>query len=232
MISVRKASERGHADHGWLDTHHTFSFAEYYDERFMGFRSLRVLNDDRVQPGMGFGRHPHEDMEIVSLVLEGELEHHDDLGNGSVIRPGEVQRMTAGTGVRHSEKNPSPKKPVHFLQIWIEPDRPGIAPSYEQRALPKTTPEKPLALIASREGGNGSVTVHQDVKVWLATLREGTQASYPIAPGRYAWVHVATGRATVNGQSLAEGDGVALSDEAAVELVGRADARVLIFDLA
>jgi redox-sensitive bicupin YhaK (pirin superfamily) len=198
----------------------------------MGFRSLRVLNDDRVAPGMGFGRHPHQNMEIVSLVLDGELEHGDDMGNGSVIRPGEVQRMSAGTGVRHSERNPSSKKPAHFLQIWIEPDKRGYPPSYEQRTIAPTAPEKPLALIASNDGREGSVTVHQDVNLWLARLREGQRATYALPPGRHAWVHVATGRATVNGEHLAEGDGVSLSDEARVELVGRADAQVLIFDLA
>jgi quercetin 2,3-dioxygenase len=233
MITVRKSEDRGHFDHGWLDTRHTFSFAGYHDPAHMGFRALRVINEDRVQPGQGFGNHGHRDMEIVSWVLEGELAHRDSTGGGGVLAPGEVQRMTAGTGVTHSEFNGSRERPVHFLQIWILPDRPGHAPSYEQRAVPEAARRGRLALIASPDAADGSTRIHQDARVY-ATLLEGEERlRHPIAPGRHAWVQVARGALSVNGRDLAAGDGAALSGEEAVELAARGDpAEALVFDLA
>ena len=231
MIRVRKAAERGHFDHGWLDTYHTFSFADYYDPAQTGFRALRVINDDRVAPGGGFPTHGHADMEIVSYVLEGGLAHKDSLGTGSVIRPGDVQRMSAGTGVRHSEFNESRTAPVHFLQIWIIPDRRGHAPGYEQKTFPEAERHGRLRLVASRDGRDGSVSLHQDVSLWAGTLDEGQKAEIALASGRHAWVHVARGAATVNGRRLGEGDGAALSDERAVSLTGHGG-EVLVFDLA
>lgn len=231
MITIRKADARGRYDHGWLDTRHTFSFADYHDPRHMGFRDLRVVNEDRVVPGEGFGTHPHRDMEILTYVLEGALAHRDSLGNGSTIRPGEVQRMSAGTGVRHSEYNASRDAPVHFLQIWIRPDRAGHAPSYEQRAFPAAERRGGLRLLASPDGADGSLTIHQDVRVLGALLAAGQEATLALAPGRHAWVQVAGGEVDVNGTSLAAGDGAALSDEPQVSLRARADAEVLVFDL-
>jgi redox-sensitive bicupin YhaK (pirin superfamily) len=234
MITIRRAEERGHAEHGWLDSHHTFSFADYYDEAHMGFRALRVINEDRVKPGQGFGTHGHRDMEIVSYVLEGELGHRDSMGNGSTIRPGEVQRMSAGTGVRHSEMNPSRDAPVHFLQIWILPDRAGHEPGYEQKAFPEAERRGRLRLVASQDGADGSVTLHQDARLYLGLFAEGERARHALANGRGAWVQVARGQATVNGQALSAGDGAAIEGEAAVEVAGRGDgvAEVLVFDLA
>jgi quercetin 2,3-dioxygenase len=234
MITIRRAGERGHADHGWLDTRHTFSFADYYDAQHMGFRALRVINEDRVQPGQGFGAHGHRDMEIISYVLEGELGHKDSMGTGSTIRPGEVQRMSAGTGVRHSEMNASRDRPVHFLQIWIVPDREGHAPGYEQKAFPEAERRGKLRLAASPDGADGSVTIHQDARLFLGLLAAGERARHAVAPGRHAYVHVARGEVSVNGEPLAAGDGAALSGEAAVELAGRGEqpADVLVFDLA
>src|SRR5436190_13430958 len=193
MLTIRRASERGHADHGWLKSSHTFSFADYHDPAHMGFRALRVINDDYIAPGRGFGTHPHRDMEIVTYVLEGALEHKDSMGTGSVIRPGEVQRMSAGTGVLHSEENPSREKPVHFLQIWIIPEKAGIKPSYEQKAFPASERRGKLRLVASRDGSEGSVTIHQDAALYLALLDESERATYEPGPGRHAWVHVARG---------------------------------------
>ncbi len=232
MMVIRRAAERGHADHGWLDTHHTFSFADYYDPNHMGFRTLRVINDDLVDPGHGFGTHPHRDMEILTYVLSGALEHRDSMGNGSVIRPGDVQRMTAGTGVTHSESNPSRDEGVHFLQIWILPERHGLAPGYEQRRFDDAERRGRLRLVASRDGRDGSVTVHQDVSVYAGLLDANERTRHALAQGRHAWVHVARGRVRVNDRELSEGDGAALSDEHHVDIEGVAGGEVLLFDLA
>jgi quercetin 2,3-dioxygenase len=232
MMTIRRASERGHAEHGWLDSHHTFSFADYYDERHMGFRALRVINEDRVAPGQGFGTHGHRDMEIVSYVLEGALEHKDSIGTGSIIRPGDVQRMTAGTGVRHSEFNASREEPVHFLQIWIVPDKNGHAPSYEQKTFTDAEKQGRLRLVASPDGRDGSVTIHQDAALYAGILREGERASFPLAAGRHAWVHVAKGTARVNGELLRAGDAAAIDDPGAIEIAGQDAGEVLLFDLA
>jgi quercetin 2,3-dioxygenase len=231
-LQLRRAADRGHADHGWLNSFHTFSFADYHDPRHMGFRALRVINDDTVAPGRGFGSHPHRDMEIISYVLEGELGHRDSMGNGSVILPGEVQRMSAGTGVVHSEQNPSQTKPVHFLQIWIVPDRRGHEPGYEQRAFPPAERAGKLRLVASPDGADGSVTIHQDARLYTTTLAEGDRVEHLVAPGRHAWIHVARGAATVGEHALGAGDGAHTSDAGAVSLVGGAGGgEVLVFDL-
>jgi quercetin 2,3-dioxygenase len=244
MLSVRTGATRGATRAGWLDSRHTFSFADYYDPQAMGFRVLRVLNEDRVAPGQGFPTHGHRDMEIVSYVLAGALEHQDSMGNGSVIRPGDVQRMTAGTGVRHSEQNASRDEPVHFLQIWLLPERAGLAPGYEQRAFPEGERRGQLRLVGSSDGRDGSVTVHQDVSLYLARLWAGDEARHPIAPGRSVYVHVARGEISVNGRDLGSGDGASLSGEAARELRGRGNqatgdeigdgggGEALVFDLA
>lgn len=232
MITVRPAAQRGHADHGWLDSHHTFSFADYHDPAHMGFRQLRVINEDRVQPGRGFGTHPHRDMEIVSYVLEGGLQHRDSMGTGSVIRPGEVQRMSAGTGVTHSEFNTSSTEVVHFLQIWLIPSRRGIQPGYEQKTFSKEEKDGRLRLVASPDGAGGSVTIHTDARLYAGLFGEGQSADHALAPGRHAWVHVARGRVRVNGQELSAGDGAALSDEAKVHVEGIEGGEVLVFDLA
>jgi quercetin 2,3-dioxygenase len=232
MVTVRRASERGLSQNDWLHSRHTFSFAEYHDPRNMGFGRLRVINEDTVAPGHGFGRHPHRDMEILSYVLEGSLEHGDNMGNGSVIRPGDVQVMSAGTGVVHSERNHSPSQPVHFLQIWIEPDTRGVTPRYEQKRFSEEQKQNTLRLIASRDGREGSVTFHQDASLYTGLLDPGGAITRPIAPGRRAWVQVVRGEATVNGQPLAAGDGAAIESEATLELRGRAEpSEVLIFDL-
>jgi len=230
MIQIRKAEERGHFDHGWLNTYHTFSFADYYDPKCMGFQALRVINEDRVEPGRGFGTHSHRDMEIVTYVLEGELEHRDSMGTGSVIRPGEVQRMSAGTGVLHSEVNPSRTKPVHFLQIWILPERQGLRPEYEQKAFPAGERAGKLRLVASHDGAEGSLTIHQDAKLFAGTLRDGESIRYSLHPGRHAWLQVARGTVDVNGKKLSAGDGAAIEDEKEIDLKGQ-DAEVLLFDL-
>lgn len=229
MISVRPAAERGHVNFGWLDTRHTFSFGQYYDPRYMGFGALRVINDDRVAPGAGFPMHPHADMEILTYVLEGALEHRDSIGNGAVIRPGEVQRMSAGTGIRHSEFNASQELPVHLLQIWILPERSGLAPGYEQKAIDVGDE---LTLLASRDGRDGSVTIHQDAGVFAARLVPDKPARHRLAPGRRAWLHVARGDAVLNGIALAAGDGAAVTDESDIELGTRSGGEVLLFDLA
>ena len=230
MITLRPSSERGHANHGWLDSHHSFSFADYYDEAHMGFGPLRVINEDRVQPGMGFGTHAHRDMEIISYVLEGELSHRDDIGNGSVIVPGDVQRMSAGRGVRHSEFNPSRDRAVHFLQIWIVPAQQGIPASYEQSRLDEEQKRGKLALLAAPPGEGGAVAIHQDARVY-AGLFDGTEsAQLPIA-GRRAYVHVARGAVCVNGQPLHAGDAAMLEDESEVRIDGGRQAEVLVFDL-
>lgn len=232
MIQVRHANDRGHADHGWLKTHHTFSFAGYHDPAHMGFRTLRVINDDWIAPGQGFGTHPHRDMEIISYVLEGGLEHKDSMGNGSVIRPGEVQRMSAGTGVTHSEFNHSKSELVHFLQIWLLPARAGLRPSYEQKAFAREEKDGRLRLIASPDGRDGSVTIHTGALVYAGLFDAGQSAELPLDKGRHAWVHVARGKLSVNGQALEAGDGAALSNESAVKLQGVEAGEVLVFDLA
>lgn len=230
MMNIRKANERGHANHGWLDTYHTFSFADYYDPRWMGFRTLRVINDDLVMPGMGFGTHPHRDMEILTYILSGSLEHKDSMGNGRVIRAGEVQYMSAGTGVRHSEFNPSGDEAVHLLQIWIQPDRTGLAPRYAEKSF-AAMPNGGLHLVASKTGREGSIAIRQDADVWLAKLGAGQRATHPLAPGRHAWVHIAEGEVTLNGKTLAGGDAAAVSGETALELSASKPAQALVFDL-
>jgi len=230
MINIRRAGERGHTQLSWLDSHHTFSFGEYHDPAHMGFGTLRVINDDRVAPGQGFGTHPHRDMEIITYVLDGALEHRDSLGTGSVIHPGEVQRMSAGTGIRHSEFNASKAETVHFLQIWIVPEKSGLPPSYEQRALPAAA-RGGLALAASRDGRDGSVTVHQDVTVYAGDLDGATSVAHSVA-GRRAWVHVARGSLSLNDHALSAGDGAAVSDERELVLKPNGSAEVLVFDLA
>jgi quercetin 2,3-dioxygenase len=230
MMNIRKANERGHANHGWLDTYHTFSFADYYDPQWMGFRSLRVINDDLVMPGMGFGTHPHRDMEIITYVLSGALEHKDSMGNGRVIRAGEVQYMAAGTGVQHSEFNPAKDEAVHFLQIWIQPDRKGVTPRYSERSL-ENIPAGRLRLVTSKTGRDGSIAIHQDADLWLTRLGEGQRVTHKLAPGRNAWVHVAEGEVTLNGKPLGGGDAAAVSGETALELSATKPARVLLFDL-
>jgi len=232
MIQVRRATERGHAQHGWLDSYHTFSFADYYDPAHMGFRALRVINEDRVAPGQGFGRHSHRDMEIISYVLEGALEHKDSMGTGAVIRPGDVQRMTAGTGVTHSEFNASRTQPVHFLQIWLLPDKAGIAPSYEQKTFSAEDKTGRLRLVASPDASNGSVKVHTDARLYAGSFDVGRTGELALAPGRHAWVHVARGTAKVNGQTVSAGDAVALSGELLVRIEGLDASELLVFDLA
>jgi redox-sensitive bicupin YhaK (pirin superfamily) len=232
MMTIRPAAERGHAEHGWLDSHHTFSFADYFDAAHMGFRSLRVINDDTVTAGQGFGTHPHKDMEIISYVLDGSLEHKDSMGTGSVIRPGDVQRMSAGTGVLHSEFNGSKTEPVHFLQIWLTPEAKGIAPSYEQRSFPLADRQGRLRLVASPDGRDGSVTVHTRARLYAGVFDAGEKDTLQLESDRHAWVHVARGRARVNGKDLTAGDGAAISGEAAVRIEGIEGAEVLVFDLA
>jgi redox-sensitive bicupin YhaK (pirin superfamily) len=231
MLTIRPAAERGHAHIDWLDSHHSFSFGEYYDPKHMGFRSLRVINDDVIAPGGGFGTHPHRDMEIVTWVLDGALEHRDSLGTGSVIRPGEVQRMSAGTGIRHSEFNASTSTPVHLLQIWLLPERAGLPPSYEQKSIPLDDGAG-LHLIASPDGRAGSVTIHQAADVWAGRLASGAEATHALAAGRHAWVQVARGDVHLNGQALHAGDGAALSNETTIALRADSDSEVLVFDLA
>ena len=231
MIVVRKAQDRGHADHGWLDSHHTFSFADYYDPREMGWGALRVINEDRVAPGRGFGTHPHRDMEIISYVLEGALAHKDSMGTGSVIRPGDVQRMSAGTGVLHSEFNQSPRDPVHFLQIWIEPNQRGIAPSYEQKNFADGEKRGRLRLIASPDGTEGSVKIHQDARVYAAVLDGAETVRHALAQNRKAYVHVARGTVRLNDTALSSGDGAKIDGERELDLSDAKGAEVLVFDL-
>ena len=233
MKAVRRAQERGHANHGWLDSHHSFSFADYYDSEHMGFGPLRVINEDRVQPGMGFGTHGHRDMEIVSYVLEGALEHKDSMGNGSTIRPGAVQRMSAGTGVQHSEYNPSPTDPVHFLQIWIEPSERGIAPEYEEKQFDPASKRGALRLIASPDGSGGSVRLHQDAFIYVSILDQTERLVHHLAPGRRAYVHIVRGAITVNGQPLQAGDALKVwGGESEIVLEEASGAEILLFDLA
>jgi redox-sensitive bicupin YhaK (pirin superfamily) len=233
MITLRPARERGHADHGWLDSHHTFSFANYYDPAHMGFRSLRVINEDRVAPGKGFGTHPHRDMEIISYVLEGGLSHRDSLGTGSVIRPGDVQRMSAGTGVTHSEQNASTEEPVHFLQIWLLPSTRGLPPSYEQKSFSAADKRGRLRLVASADGREGSVTIHSDAALYAGLFGANESAELTLQPGRHAWVHVARGNVRVNGRELQAGDGASFSDEPRIRVEGATgEGELLLFDLA
>ena len=228
MIEIRHRNERGHFDHGWLNTYHTFSFDRYYDPRHMGFRALRVINEDRVAPGQGFGTHPHRDMEIITYILEGALEHKDSMGTGSIIRPGEVQRMSAGTGVTHSEFNPSNTESVHLLQIWILPEARGIKPSYEQKEFSREDLRGKLQLIAAREPATGAVKIHQDVKLF-ATILAGQTIEHDLANGRYAWLQVARGSIELNGTKLEAGDGAAVSATQVLKIAGTGEA--LLFDL-
>jgi len=230
-MQIRRAGERGHANHGWLDTHHTFSFADYYDPDFMGFRVLRVINEDKVAPGRGFGAHGHRDMEIISYVLSGELAHRDSMGTGSTIRPSEVQRMSAGTGVMHSEMNASRTSPVHFMQIWIVPDKPGHTPSYEQKAFPAQERTGRLRVVASPDGRDGSVLIHQDATLSTALLGPGDRIEHALANGRYAWIQVARGQVQVNGETLDTSDGAAIAGDGTIAITGVEDAEVLVFDL-
>ena len=235
MIRLRPADQRGHADHGWLNTYHTFSFADYYDPEHMGFRSLRVINEDWVHPGNGFGTHPHRDMEIVTYVLEGGLSHKDSMGNGSTILPGDVQRMSAGTGVLHSEFNHSKDESVHLLQIWLLPEKRGITPSYEQKNFSRDEKLNRLRLLASPDGRDGSVAIHQDAELLTSVLESGKSVNYELRPGRHAWLQVARGSVEVNGKQLQQGDGAAISEESKLTITGRPGdeaAEVLLFNLA
>lgn len=228
---IRRASERGYADHGWLRSFHTFSFADYYAPAHMGFRALRVINEDRVEGGKGFGTHPHRDMEIISYVLSGGLQHRDSMGTGSVIRPGDVQRMSAGTGVTHSEFNASPSEPVHFLQIWLLPDRQGYPPSYEQKHFSEAERQDQLRLVASKEGRQGSLTLHQDASLYAGLLGSEQRVTHELGAGRYAWLHVARGAVEVSGQVLSAGDAGAFEQAGAISVVGREPSEILLFDL-
>ncbi len=232
MINVRKSQERGHANHGWLDTYHTFSFANYYDPNYLGFRSLRVINEDRVSPGAGFDTHGHRDMEIITYVLEGALEHKDSIGNGSIIQPGKVQRMSAGTGISHSEFNPSQTDAVHLLQIWILPDIKALEPSYEEKIFDLDKVSGGLQLIAAPHGKNGAVTVHQDLNLYTGILEAENSLSYQLQPQRYGWIQVARGKVDLNGISLRSGDGAAISEETSLVVEATEDTEFLLFDLA
>lgn len=232
MMTIRRAEDRGHADHGWLKTYHSFSFADYFAPAHMGFRSLRVINEDLVLPGRGFGTHPHRDMEIITYVLEGALQHRDSMGNGSVIRPGEVQRMSAGAGVTHSEFNASGSELLHLLQIWLLPSESGIEPSYEQKLIDRKEQAGRLRLVASPDGRDGSVTIHTDANLYAGLFDVGATGDLPLGNGRHAWVHVACGKARVNGHDLKAGDGAAMSDLPVVRIEGLDASEVLVFDLA
>ncbi|MBI3252754.1 MAG: pirin family protein [Candidatus Omnitrophica bacterium] len=232
MIQIRKAGERGHADHGWLKTYHTFSFADYQDPRHMGFRSLRVINEDTVQPGKGFGTHGHRDMEILTCVLEGELEHKDSMGNGTVIRPGELQRMTAGTGVTHSEFNPSKKNPVHLLQIWILPQEIGLKPGYEQREFKSEERKNRWRLVASGNPKDGALRIHQDADLYLSSLEKGKKIERSLGKNRHAWIQVARGSVQVNGALLEQSDGAALTKEERLDVTAQSDSEILLFEMA
>lgn len=232
MITIRDHNTRGHTNIGWLDSHHTFSFGDYQDRDQMGFRSLKVMNDDRIIPGGGFATHGHQDMEIISYVVDGALEHKDSMGTGSIILPGEVQRMSAGTGVTHSEFNPSKDVGARFLQIWILPEKIGAEPGYEQKAFPQAERTNSLRLVVDREGRDGAVTVHQDVSLYAATFTEGGAATHDITPGRHAWVQVVQGVVDLEGHKLRQGDGAAISEMASIKLSSHVGAEVLLFDLA
>lgn len=232
MITVRKSEERGHAQHGWLESYHTFSFSSYHDPRYMGFRDLRVINQDRVQPGEGFGTHGHRDMEIVSYVISGALEHKDSLGTGSVLRPGDVQRMSAGRGVTHSEFNHSKAEEVHFLQIWILPARQGIAPGYEEKRFGEDEKKNRLRVIVSPDSREGSLKIHQDATIYASILDPGTTLEHPLAPGRHAWVQLIQGELDLGGQVLRPGDGASVSQESLLRFQALKRAEFLLFDLA
>ena len=232
MIQIRPSRERGHYDHGWLDTYHTFSFADYYDANYTQFRALRVMNEDRVAPGQGFGTHPHHDMEIVTYVLEGALEHRDSMGNGEVLRPGEFQRMSAGTGITHSEFNPSAAESVHLYQMWLLPSRTGLEPSYEQKTFPIEERCNQLRLVASPDAAEGSLLIHQDARIFLSNIDEAEEVQHELAPERHAWLQVLRGGVELNGQPLEAGDGAAVSSEASLTLRARTPAEILLFDLA
>ena len=231
MIKTRKAEERGHANHGWLDTYHTFSFASYHDPRHMRFRALRVMNEDRIAPGRGFGAHPHSDMEIVTYVLEGALEHRDSMGNGEVLHTGEFQRMSAGTGITHSEFNPSRTEPVRLYQIWIYPERAGIEPSYEQKRFPEEARHNRLQLVASPQAKDGSLLIHQDAGIFLATIDAGERIHHGLSTGRHAWLQVVRGSVLLNGNELQASDGASVSEETALTIQATADAEIMLFDL-
>ncbi|MEW4488816.1 pirin family protein [Thalassoglobus sp. JC818] len=232
MLTVRKANDRGSADHGWLKTSHTFSFSTYHDPKHIHFRTLRVMNEDWVAPGEGFGTHPHKDMEIVTYVLEGALEHRDSMGNGEILRPGEFQRMTAGTGITHSEFNPSSDEPVHLYQIWIFPEEKGLEPSYEQKSFDDELMRNQLLRVASRSQQGGSLKIHQDAEIFLSRLDPGQSVEHPIAPGRHAWLQVLRGSVSLTGEELEAGDGVAVSDEASLAIHSSDSSEILLFDLA
>jgi hypothetical protein len=231
MITLRRSQERGYADHGWLKSFHSFSFADYYDPAQMGFGPLRVINEDRVAPGTGFGTHGHRDMEIISYVLDGELAHRDSMGNGSVIRPGDVQRMSAGSGVRHSEFNHAQDRTTHFLQIWIEPNVTGIAPSYEEKRFSDADKQGRLRLVASPDGADGSVRIHQDARMYVSRLAPGQSLSAELAAGRLGYLHLVRGALTVNGQRLDGGDAAKLRDESRLAIGAVGDSELLLFDL-
>ena len=232
MINIRRSNDRGGGDHGWLKTRYTFSFNDYWDDKWMGFRSLRVINEDFVGPNGGFPTHPHRDMEIITYILSGEIEHKDSLGTGSVIRPGDGQRMTAGRGIRHSEYNPSATEAAHLLQIWITPEKQGLEPSYEQRSFPEAEKRGKLRLIASNDGADGSVRINQDAKLFVSLLAPGEEATHSLGGKRHAWLQVAKGEVELNGQKLGQGDGAAISEEKKLTIKGTKDAEVLLFDLA
>ncbi len=232
MITIRKAADRGHADHGWLNTHHTFSFGSYLDPAHVHFRALRVMNEDFVAPGQGFGTHPHENMEIVTYVLAGALEHKDSMGNGEVLRPGEFQRMSAGTGITHSEFNPSPTEPVHLYQIWLFPKEKGIEPSYEQKRFAEEERQNHLRLVASSDAAENSLLIHQDTRIFLSTLESGKHVTHELASGRHAWLQVLRGSVSLNGQELQTSDGAAVSEENRLTITATEDAEILLFDLA
>jgi redox-sensitive bicupin YhaK (pirin superfamily) len=231
MITIRKSSDRGYADHGWLRSYHSFSFADYYDPQEMGWGKLRVINEDRVQPGKGFGTHGHRDMEIISYVLEGQLQHKDSMGNGAIIRPGDVQRMSAGTGIQHSEFNPSPSELVHFLQIWIEPERLGIEPSYEQKFFTSEDKHGRLRLVASRNGREGSVTVHQDADLYASLLSPDEQVFHRIAKGRLAYLHLVKGAVRINETQIRTGDAAKIESEQNLVITANEDSELLLFDM-
>ena len=229
-MKILKSNERGHASHGWLDSYHTFSFADYYNPDWMGYRTLRVINDDLVMPGMGFGAHPHRDMEIITYILSGKLEHKDSMGNGRVIKTGDVQYMAAGKGVQHSEFNPAKDEAVHLLQIWIQPDTKGVTPRYAEKSFKDAAPGV-LNLVTSKAGRDGSIAIHQDAELWLAKLDSGKSVTHTLAKERQAWVHVAEGEISLNGKKLGAGDAAAVSDEKSLELSASKPAQVLLFDL-
>ena len=231
MFTIRRSKERGGGDYGWLNTRHTFSFDQYNDPKWMGFRSLRVINEDVVAPASGFPTHPHRDMEIITYVLSGKLEHKDSLGTGSIILPGDGQRMTAGSGIRHSEFNPSTKEAVHLLQIWILPERRGLEPSYEQKSFVETEKQGKLRVIASRNGENGSVRINQDAKLFVSLLKPGESVTHTPDKNRHAWVQIAKGEIEINGEKLQQGDGAAISDQTKLSMTGSKDSEVLLFDL-